>query len=347
MARYIVGLSGGVDSSAVCSLLLEEGHEVCACVLTMQHDPCCVPGREALERARALSQALGITLVERDVSELFARSVVSQFVDEYACGRTPNPCIVCNASVKFAALDRVATELGCDWIATGHYVGCTRISRHRSLAVRGDDPIKDQSYFLYRVDPCILSRCRFPLASVSKEDTRAYASQRSLAAAEAKDSTGVCFAPNGDYHENIRLLRPELLEPGPIVSEEGELLGEHAGIACYTVGQRKGLGLSGGPWFITRIDPKTRVITVSHGSQPHARSFSLSDVVLWDEPGRGGACLVQTHYRAKARPAHVTVTRSTTVVELDDGSTLAADGQSCVLYRNNTVIGGGYIRLQA
>ena len=130
-------------------------------------------------------------------------------------------------------------------------------------------------------------------------------------------------------------------------SEKGELLGEHAGIACYTVGQRKGLGLSGGPWFITRIDPKTRVITVSHGSQPHAWSFSLSDVVLWDEPGRGGACLVQTHYRAKARPAHVTIVGSSALVELDEGSTLAADGQSCVLYRNNTVIGGGYIRLQA
>lgn len=347
MARYVVGLSGGVDSSAVCSLLLEEGHEVYACLLTMQHEPCAVPACDALERARTLSQSLGIPLVERDVSELFARSVVSQFVDEYACGRTPNPCIVCNALVKFSALDLVATELGCDLIATGHYVGCTRVSPHRSLVVRGDDPIKDQSYFLYRVDPRILSRCRFPLASVSKADTRSYASQHNLSAAHAKDSTGVCFSPGGDYHETIRALRPGLLEPGPIVSEDGELLGEHAGIACYTIGQRKGLGLSGGPWFITRIDSKSRVITVAHGSQPHARSFYLSDTVLWDELDRGGACLVQTHYRAKARPAHVTIAGSAAHVELDEGNTLAADGQSCVLYRNNTVIGGGYIRLQA
>ncbi len=346
MTRVLVGLSGGVDSSAVVELLREEGLEVTACVLTMQTAPVAVPTAEALERARALCAERGVPLVEVDVAERFAAAVVDPFVAEYACGRTPNPCVVCNAAVKFAALAAEADRLGCELVATGHYAGVERAAGGTPRVVRGADAGKDQSYFMYRLPPELVGRCRFPLGAQTKERTRAFARDRGLAAAEAPDSTGVCFAPGGDYHLTMAERAPELLNPGPIYAEDGTYLGEHRGIACYTLGQRKGLGLSGGPWFITRIDAAANALTVAQGTPPRARSFTLRMPVLWRAmPSEGLRCLAQTHYRAHPVSAQVTRAGDRLRVELEGAGTLAADGQSCVLYEGDAVIGGGFIAL--
>ena len=346
MTRVLVGLSGGVDSSAVVDELVAGGHEVVACVLRMQEGGAPVPAPDALDRARSLCAERGVKLVEEDVSARFACAVVEPFVGEYARGRTPNPCVTCNAAVKFSGLLAAADRFGCEKVATGHYAGTVPDGPGRALITRGADAAKDQSYFLYRLAPHQTARLWFPLAARTKDATRAYAREHALAAAEAKDSTGVCFAPGGDYHATVSERAPGLLAPGPIVTEDGTCLGEHRGIACYTLGQRKGLGLSGGPWFITRIDPESNTVTVAHGTPPRWRSFSLSDAVLWrDLPAGGLDCMAQAHYRARAVPAHVTREGKRLKVELAEGDTLAASGQSCVLYRGATVIGGGIIEL--
>lgn len=346
MTRVLVGLSGGVDSSAVVDRLLRAGHEVVACVLRMQEGGVPVPAPDALERARALCRERGAELVEQDVSEVFERAVVAPFVAEYACGRTPNPCVTCNAAVKFAGLLAAADRHACEKVATGHYAGTVADGPGRALVTRGADPAKDQSYFLYRLPPQAAARLWFPLADATKDATRAYARERGLAAADVKDSTGVCFAPGGDYHATVADRAPELLAPGPILAEDGACLGHHQGIACYTLGQRKGLGLSGGPWFITCIDPTANAVVVAHGAPPRWRSLTLSDPVLWRAlPAGGLACAAQAHYRARAVPARVTRAGKRLRVDLLGGDTLAAPGQSCVLYDKDAVIGGGIIEL--
>ena len=347
MTRAVVGLSGGVDSSAVVKRLREEGCEVVACVLRMQEGPVPVPAPDALARARGLCGKLAVPLVEEDVSALFSRAVVDPLVEAYACGRTPNPCVLCNPAVKFSGLLAVADRLGCDAVATGHYARVRCGADGVARIARGADPAKDQSYFLYRLPPETAARCRFPLAEETKERTRAYARAHGIAAADAKESTGVCFAPGGDYRRTLEERRPELLTPGKIVAEDGRVLGEHRGTACYTLGQRKGLGLSGGPWFISRIDAARNVVTVAHGAAPRYRRFWLEDPVLWRAlPAGGLRCLAQAHYRARPVPARVGRAGDGRVrVELEGEGALAASGQSCVLYEDDVVIGGGFIDL--
>ena len=346
MTRVLVGLSGGVDSSTVVERLREEGAEIVACVLRMQEEPVPVPGPEALASARALCAQLGVPLVEEDVSARFAADVVDALVEAYARGLTPNPCVVCNPSVKFAGLLAVADRLGCAQVATGHYAAVRRSADGAAHIARGADPTKDQSYFLYRLPPETVARCRFPLAEETKERTRAYARAHGLGAADAKDSTGVCFAPEGDYRRTLEERRPELLRPGEIRTADGAVLGTHRGAACYTLGQRKGLGLSGGPWFISRIDAEKNVVTVTHGAAPRYARFALDEPVLWRSlPAEGLRCLAQAHYRARPLPARVTRAGAELRVELEGAGALAASGQSCVLYDDDVVIGGGFIRL--
>ena len=344
MERVLVGLSGGVDSSVVVARLRDEGFQPVAATLVMQHGAWPVPSPEAVERARVLAESLDVEHRTVDVSDLFERAVVRPFVEEYACGRTPNPCIVCNPAVKFRALAETADSLGCERIATGHYAALRRGADGSVRVARGSDPEKDQSYFLYRVPPVLLERCMFPLADVEKRDARAFARDKGLPAADAKESTGVCFAPGGDYRRLIAERRPDLLEEGPILDARGSVLGTHGGAARFTVGQRKGLGLSGGPWFVSRVDRERNAVIVEKGPLPPRHTLYLRDPVLWCKHGQlGDGLLAQTRYHASPQAAAVVREGGRLRVDIEGGAAHAAEGQSCVLYDGDVVVGGGFI----
>lgn len=353
MSKIVVGVSGGVDSSTVLATLLNQGHEVVAVTLTMQHGSVAVPSPDDIERARHMCEQFNVEFIVRDVSKDFHELVVEKFLDEYEVGRTPNPCIICNPLIKFAALESIRLQLGFDLIATGHYASLVTdpFCPSRSFVARGTDPLKDQSYFLYRVDPSILGHCVFPLASVTKTQTRQIARDLHLESSDLKDSTGICFAQDGDYRNLVRDQRPEMLVPGDIVTTTGEVLGKHKGCALYTYGQRKGLGLGGGPWFIVGIDVKTHTVRVEHGEFPEVEHLRLYQPVVWrDIPQEGLLVEVQTRYHLAMQKALVKRVRDDKTNEelldvclVDGGKVFACPGQSCVIFYDDVIVGGGFI----
>ncbi len=343
-----MGLSGGVDSSATVARLLAQGHEVVAATLVMARGGVPVPPDDAMARARALCASLGVEHHAVDVSDAFERRVCAPFAEAYAAGITPSPCVACNRSVKVASLLDLADSLGCDRVATGHYVRLVAGDDGVTHVARAEDRSKDQSYYLCELSPAQVARLLAPLSGATKSEVRAEARAASLPAADAPDSMGVCFAPGGDYRAFLRGRRPDAFEPGDIVDEEGRVLGRHGGIAGFTVGQRKGLNIrtGGGPWFVSSVDPATRQVRVGTGVRPLRTSFPLTGVVLGHDPAwyRGRDLLVQTHHRGRPEPATVTVTApGEALVGLAGPGTLAAPGQTCAVYDGDTVVAGGTI----
>lgn len=343
--RLLVGISGGVDSSYALLWAKNQGFEVSGCVLEMQKTPIAVPSREALRRAQKTCEDLDVAFIKKDVTADFENRVIAPFLEAYQRGLTPNPCTLCNRELKVSALLDVADDHGIEWVATGHYArlnrridGCARIAR-------GRDRAKDQSYFLARLAPDQIARLVFPLASEEKKTIRARSVATRLPAASARDSEGVCFAPGGDYRALLLERSSKMLQPGPIVSEEGETLGIHKGVAFYTVGQRKGLGLSGGPWFITELVPEKSIVRVSH-QQPRARRLRLANwqtnvTLSWISQHDIG---VQTHYRSPAFPAQIEQTSDfDLLVTFLNETPLASPGQSAVLYASDVIVGEGTI----
>ena len=352
MKKVVVGVSGGVDSSTVLAMLTNQGYEVVGVTLVMQHGDVAVPHPDEIKRAQQICSDLGIRHIVKDVSQEFKQHVVDVFLDEYEVGRTPNPCILCNEYIKFAALESVRIDLSFDFIATGHYASLLFDSSNpkRAFVGQAKDPLKDQSYFLYRVSPDILGHCLFPLSNYNKDQTRATAKHLHLQSFNVKDSTGVCFAANGDYRQLVRDKRPSMLVPGPIVSTDGEILGMHNGCANYTYGQRKGLGLGGGPWFVVGIDVTTHTVTVKHAEFPLTNHLKLYNPVVWcDLPLQGAFFDVQTRYHLPLQKAFVTPqqdSNATTFLNIDlcdSHEVFACPGQSCVLLRDGFVYGGGFI----
>lgn len=346
--KVLVGLSGGVDSSATVARLLGQGHEVVAATLVMARGGTPVPTADALARARDLCASLDVEHHAVDVSDAFERRVCAPFAEAYAAGLTPSPCVACNRSVKVAALLDLADSLGCDRVATGHYVRIVEGGDSVARVARAEDLSKDQSYYLCGLSPDQVARLLAPLSASTKFEVRAEARAASLAAADAPDSMGVCFAPGGDYRAFLRGRRPDAFEPGDIVDEGGCVLGRHGGIAGFTVGQRKGLNIrtGGGPWFVSSIDPETRQVRVGTGVRPLRASFPLTGTVLSHAPAwyRGRYLLVQTHHRGRPEPASITVTApGEALVELAGPGTLAAPGQTCAVYDGDTVVAGGTI----
>ncbi len=346
--RLLVGLSGGVDSSVAILWARERGFDPVGCLLVMRAPgpDVPVPSPRAIERARATCEGLGVPFMVRDVGEAFFERVMAPFATAYARGLTPNPCTLCNRALKVEELIRAADEVGADRVATGHYARLVEGEDGVVRIARGRDGAKDQSYFLARLSPEQAERLAFPLADETKAEVRRRALDHGLPAASEADSEGVCFAPDGDYRQVLERLAPESLEPGPIVSEEGKALGTHRGIASYTVGQRRGLGLSGGPWFVKEIVADDATIVVGHGDQPKVARLELVDVTLNVDEGALEAIpvAVQTHYRATARP--VSLRRGslgTAEATFTEDPVLAAPGQSAALYSEDVVIGEGTI----
>jgi tRNA-specific 2-thiouridylase len=347
-------MSGGVDSSVAAALLVEEGHEVVGVTMktfcysdTPAHGKTCC-GLDGIVDAKRVADALGIPHYVFDVEEDFTRDVIDDFVSEYARGRTPNPCVRCNSNTKFRDLLARGHVLGCDRIATGHYVRIEQASDGPRLA-RGLDESKDQSYFLWALPADMLPRLLFPVGELTKAEVRQRAHDLSLVTADKPESQEICFVPTGDYRD---LLRKRLgtvhpaLEPGRIVRADGTPIGEHSGFAGFTVGQRKGLG--GGfpePMFVLEIRPDSREVVVGTRDEMDRDVVTVSELNwLATPPQPGTRVQAQLRYRAPAVEA---------VVELDETGTLrlhleaphaaVTPGQSAVVFDGAQVLGGGRI----
>ena len=359
--RVVVGMSGGVDSAVTAALLLEEGFEVIGVTMLIWNPPgmdradqggCC--GLGAAEDARRVAARLGIRHYVLDFQEIFYETVVRNYADEYRAGRTPNPCIRCNEFVKFGALMRRAEQLGADRVATGHYA---RVrwdeASQRWLLLRGRDARKDQSYALYRLKQEQLARALFPLGEMGKGQTRALAADLGLPVANKPDSQEVCFVPDNNYPAFLAALVPESRREGSIVDPEGRQLGHHAGVSGFTLGQRKGLGISSRlPLYVTTIDPATNRITVAEGDHPSLFSQEViatdTNLIAPKEPGGSCSVTAKLRYNMPDRPATLRIEPEGRLhVLFDEPQRAATPGQALVCYQGEVVIGGGVIERAA
>jgi tRNA-uridine 2-sulfurtransferase len=359
--RVVVGMSGGVDSSVAAALLLEQGYEVIGATMLVWSPPgvdmnysdtCC--GLSAAEDARRVCARLGIRHYTLDFKEVFYDTIIKNYVQEYARGRTPNPCVLCNEFIKFRALLDRARALGADCVATGHYARIRRDpERGRWLLLRGLDRRKDQSYALYRLSQEQLSRTLFPLGELEKSRVREVAAGLDLPTAGKPDSQETCFVPDNDYPALLKILVPETLAPGEIRSTDGRVLGRHEGIAYYTIGQRKRLNVgSPVPLYVTEIDPETRTVTVGPGDHEalSRREVMAEDVNLISisEPQPGPLPVTaRIRYNGADQAGVLTVieeeSRLRLSVAFDQPVRAVTPGQSLVCYQGDEVVGGGII----
>lgn len=351
--RILVAMSGGVDSSVVAALLKQEGHEVIGATLQLydhgqavSKPGACCAGRDILD-ARAVADRLDIPHYVIDAEQRFRSSVMASFADSYARGETPVPCVACNQGVKFTDLLSMARDLGCEAMATGHYV--RRIeSEGRTELHRPSDLSRDQSWFLFATTQDQLDYLRFPLGDMPNKDAvRQKAEAFGLSIAAKPDSQDICFVPTGTYASVVEKLRPETHGTGEIVDETGRVLGQHEGIARYTVGQSKRLGdihtKDGRRQIVKRIDATTRRIIVGPKENAGRVDFALRDMNwLIDPPEAGVRCHVQIRAREITREAWVYPLAGGARVVLDEAA-MPAPGQACVLYQGSRVLGGGFI----
>ncbi len=351
--RIVVAMSGGVDSSTVAGLLHEAGHEVVGITLQL-YDHGAATGRKGaccagqdIHDARRVADHLGIPHYVVDAETRFAGAVINAFVDSYARGETPVPCVQCNMGVKFPDLIALARNLGADGLATGHYV--RRVDGpHGPELHRAADPARDQSWFLFGTTREQLAFTLFPLGDMAdKQVVRSEAARLGLPVAEKEDSQDICFVPSGSYADLVARLRPDAAEPGEIVSRDGRVLGRHDGIARFTVGQGKRLGGAamdrGQRQVVVALDARRRRVVIGPRSTG-SRSVAVYDT-NWLVPLPGGSfhCAVKLRAREQPQPALVHASGSGAEVRLD-APALAAPGQACVFYDGTRVLGGGFIR---
>ncbi len=349
--RAVVAMSGGVDSAVAAGLLVREGYEVVGITMRLwtQDDPLapryqrrCCP-LEDIDDARAAADILGIPHYVVNMEEQFSAHVVDYFVDEYRRGRTPNPCLPCNEHVKFRALVARAEALEADCLATGHYARIEGRAGARRL-LRAVDPEKDQSYVLYMLGRRELERVRFPLGDHRKGEVREIARELGLPQAEKPDSADICFLPTEDYRDFIAERVPQ--HEGDIVDRDGSVVGRHGGVAGFTVGQRRGLGLAlGERRYVTAVDPELNVITIGREDDLLADEVRVEAVrwVAGAPPAPEFEADIKIRYRSPAQPALVRVTADGVELRFRTPQRAVTPGQAAVCYRSDEALGGGII----
>lgn len=350
--RVVVAMSGGVDSSVAAALLVEAGHDVIG--LSMQlydqqqgdrrFGTCCTI--DDLHDARRVAQRLHIPHYIVNLERQFEETVLANFVREYDAGRTPIPCAHCNSVLKFDTLLERAAGLGAEAVATGHYARIETEADGRIRLFRGADATKDQGYFLFGLTQAQLARALFPVGHLLKADVRHLADARHLPVANKPDSQEICFVPDGDYAAVVERLRPAD-RSGLFVDVEGRVVGRHDGVHRFTVGQRKGLGLATGePLFVVRLDAERRLVTVGPRSALDRAELTASRVNWIAGAPPGSARRVQVQIRHRHKPAAAIVTpRGTALahVAFDAPQQGVSPGQAVVFYRDDEILGGGWI----
>jgi tRNA-specific 2-thiouridylase len=346
-ARIVVAMSGGVDSSVVAALAARTGAETIGVTLQL-YDHGAAVGRtgsccagQDIRDARAVADRIGIAHYVFDYESRFRDSVIADFADEYAAGRTPIPCVRCNQGVKFTDLFGIARDLGADCLATGHYVRRAIGADGQAQLHRAADPARDQSYFLFATTQNQLDYLRFPLGGMPKPRVREIAAEIGLGVAAKPDSQDICFVPDGDYAKIVRKLRPEAADPGDIVDLQGRVLGRHKGLIHFTVGQRRGIEIGGSPepLYVVRLDPASKRLIVGP-----RRALAVSAAALDDINWIGGDYTgpVTAKVRSLAKP--VPALFDGTAVHFDQPEYGVSPGQAAVLYAGDQVLGGGWIR---
>ncbi len=351
--RVVIAMSGGVDSSVAAALLVQQGYQVIGMMMRLWSEPgseadnrCCTP--DAMALARRVASRLGIPFYAVDAQDVFYQTVVSEFISGYAQGRTPNPCLVCNRQVRWKFLLDRARSLGAEYMATGHYVQLTRDKSGPTRLFKAKDGNKDQSYVLHILNQDQLSHALFPLSSYTKPEVRQLARDFNLPVAEQPESQDLCFLGNEDYRNFLLRNAPHLRQPGPILNRQGQALGEHFGLAFYTLGQRKGLGISApNPLYVLEKDLAQNALIVG-GEEELGKDQLIATDVTWisgiqpDHPFRA-----QVKIRYKAAPAWATVSPLPSQkihVQFDQQLRDITPGQAAVIYGAEECLGGGIIQ---
>jgi len=352
-AQIMVALSGGVDSAVAAALLVEQGHEVAGAMLRLWAEPgpdearvnrCCTP--EAVQRAQQVADQLDIPFSLIDAGAEFKAQVVDYFVAEYGAGRTPNPCIPCNRTIRFDLLLNRALASGATFMATGHYARVQRVEGHHQLLC-GRDPKKDQSYFLHALTQEQLACVIFPLGDLTKEKVRDIARQRGLPVAEQPESQDVCFLADGDYRRFLAQQVPHLFQPGPIRDTSGRVLGQHQGLPAYTIGQRKGLRIAASePLYVLAIELAENALIVGAAEELGRDECAVEEMHYISGETPTAPFRTTAQIRCRARPTGITVTplpHRKAHVRFDSPQRDITPGQFLVLYDGKVVLGGGAI----
>lgn len=344
MGKTMIAMSGGVDSSAAALLMQEQGDDVVG--VTMHLFGKNASGNDA-EDARQVAGHLGIPFRILDYSEQFRETIIQSFVDEYLRGRTPNPCVLCNRTMKFDKLMDAAREMGCDTLVTGHYARIEFDGEKYRLKKAADES-KDQSYMLYRLTQEQLSCSRFPLGEYTKDEIRQIAEEKGLVNARKKDSQDICFVPDGDYARVIEEVAGRGSEPGPFLDKEGNVIGTHRGIIHYTVGQRRGLGIADKePLYVLKIDPDRNAVILGYKEDLFSRQLDADEFhwISGEPPKEPLKAKAKIRYHHKEDECTVFPGEGATAhIEFVRPQRAITPGQSVVVYAGDMVLGGGYIR---
>lgn len=349
----VVAMSGGVDSSVAAALLVEQGYRVIGMMLRLWSEPgaeaynrCCTP--EAMSLARRVAHQLEIPFYALDIRETFQRKIVQPFINDYLQGVTPNPCLSCNRQIRFGALLEHARTLGANYLATGHYARLRVNGQGKLQLLAGVDNHKDQSYVLSVLNQSQLSQALFPVGEYSKPQVRELAQRFALPVAERSDSQDLCFLAGDDYRNFLRRQAPQVENPGVILNRQGEVLGKHRGLAFYTIGQRKGLGVSGAqPLYVLEKDLERNALLVGELEELGSNELTASAVNWISGTPPDHALRVEIKIRYKARPAWGLVTALTNDrvrVNFEQPLRDITPGQAAVFYDGEVCLGGGIIQ---